>query len=251
MEILTVILLSIAALCLIHFIIIIAYTSIKGAFAPFWLVFATGFAVLGALTEIFLRLDLVFAVVILMIITAIPFTCFLILLSMVLSRMNAKPRKKADVLIVLGAKVSGRRITKSLRKRLLKAEEYLKAHGDTVAIVSGGQGDGEDISEAEAMKEFLIHKGIVAERIVMEDKSTTTKENLAFSYEIIMTKYGEDVNKMIVTNNFHIFRAERLAKKLGINNISGLAAQSDPILIVNYVFRECAALVKEKMLGNI
>ncbi len=259
MEAVTILLLGLAAICMTYFVIIILYTGPKGAFAPFWLVSAIGFCVLALVTHFINLYDLwrdihpvvyvVFATVF-----AVPLSIFFINLFRVLGRMGAspkKPKKSPEVLIVLGAKVSGRRITKSLRKRLYKAEEYLKTYEDAVSIVSGGQGEGEEISEAEAMRDFLIGREIKADRIIMEDKSTTTKENLIFSYEIIKERFSIDAEKLIVTNNFHIYRAERLAKKIGISNIQGLAAPSDMILVVNYIFRECAALLKEKMLGNI
>ena len=91
----------------------------------------------------------------------------------------------ADYIIVLGSKVNGTKPSYSLQYRIDKAPEYLKSHEKTIAIVSGGQGKGEDISEALAMKQGLIKQNIAEDRIIMEDKSTSTDENITFSKPLI------------------------------------------------------------------
>ena len=91
----------------------------------------------------------------------------------------------ADYIIVLGSKVNGTKPSYSLQYRIDKAAEYLKSHEKTIAIVSGGQGKGEDISEALAMKQGLIKQNIAEDRIIMEDKSTSTDENITFSKPLI------------------------------------------------------------------
>ncbi len=91
----------------------------------------------------------------------------------------------ADYLIILGARVKGSVPSLSLQYRIDKAAEYLSANKQTVAIVSGGKGPGEEISEAKAMQQGLIAQGIEEARIMMEDKSTTTHENIVFSKELI------------------------------------------------------------------
>lgn len=94
---------------------------------------------------------------------------FLIIVSAMIPRQEVT----CDYLIVLGAQVKGRKITDSLRRRLEKAQFYLVKHKDMKAIVSGGQGKGEEITEAEAMAEYLRFHGIVSERIFLEDQSKT------------------------------------------------------------------------------
>ena len=115
----------------------------------------------------------------------------------------------ADYIIVLGSKVNGTKPSYSLQYRIDKAAEYLKSHEKTIAIVSGGQGKGEDISEALAMKQGLMKQNIAEDRIIMEDKSTSTDENITFSKTLIPANMKKG---MIVTNDFHMFRAKRLQK---------------------------------------
>ena len=112
----------------------------------------------------------------------------------------------------------------------------------------GGQGTGEDISEAACMKAWLSERGIKEERMILEDKSASTRENLIFSDQRTGCA-GENVG--IISNNFHIYRALRLAEAWGYEQAEGIAASSDPIMQPHYVVREVFALVKECISGNI
>ncbi|MGB8454164.1 MAG: YdcF family protein [Anaerocolumna sp.] len=112
--------------------------------------------------------------------------------------------------------------------------------------VSGGQG--EDISEAKAMEEYLISKGINAQRILKEDQSTNTHQNLLFS-KTLMEKGNPST--VIVTSRFHVFRAMGIAGKLGITKAEGLGAPTDDIMTLSYYVREFFAVVKDKLVGNI
>lgn len=161
---------------------------------------------------------------------------------MIISKMNSKADDGVDYIVVLGAQVRGERITKSLAKRLDAAYDYLIENEDTKVICTGGQGAGEDISEAFAEKRYLMEKGIAEDRIIMEDKSTSTYENLKFTLEIIGDK---DAKIAIVTNNFHVYRAVLLGKYVGFKNVDGIAGESDNRLLLNYMVREGLALFKE------
>lgn len=98
---------------------------------------------------------------------------------------HMKAPDDADYIIVLGSKVNGTKPSYSLQYRIDKAAEYLKSHDKTIAIVSGGQGKGEDITEALAMKQGLMKQNIAEDRIIMEDRSTSTDENIKFSKPLI------------------------------------------------------------------
>lgn len=137
---------------------------------------------------------------------------------------------------------------KALELRLKAALKYARENEDTTLILSGGQGFGEDITEAKCMENYLTAHGISRERLVLEEKSTSTKENLKFSDELTGCSKK---NTGILSNNFHVYRAVKLAEKLGYKHPYGIAAASDPIMQVHYVVREVAALVKEKLRGNI
>ena len=158
---------------------------------------------------------------------------------------------KADALIVLGAAVHGDRVTWVLSNRLDTAADYLNAHPDTICVVSGGQGDGESVTEASAMQKYLIErKGIDPSRILVEDRATSTRENFAFSKALIEEQLGKDASIAFVTTDFHVFRAGRVAKKAGIT-ASGIAAPDVWYIRINNFFRECVGITVYALRGDI
>lgn len=136
---------------------------------------------------------------------------FLLVEGLIFSGMFSKGKDNLDYLIVLGAQVRKQEPSPALKKRLHTAYAYLEKNPDTKVVVSGGKGSGEEISEAEAMCKYLLELGIEKERILMEDASTNTVENLKFSAELI----DKEAQVGIVTNNFHVYRSVRLARKQG------------------------------------
>lgn len=132
--------------------------------------------------------------------------------------VNACMKKPAEnaTAVVLGCRVYGERASLSLVERLEAAYDYLEEHPDAVCVVSGGQGSGEDISEAECMYRWLVNKGIDAARIYKEDKSTSTEENIAFSKEVIQEN-GLNKNIAIVTSEYHTYRAGVIAEENGLS----------------------------------
>ena len=119
---------------------------------------------------------------------------------------------RAEHLIVLGCQVNGTVPSLMLRQRLDAAAAYLNTYPDAVAIVSGGQGAGESISEAQCMYDYLTAAGIEPERIRLEDQATSTMENLRYSME-----YLDSTSVAIVSNEFHLYRAGQMAEKLGLD----------------------------------
>ncbi len=148
--------------------------------------------------------------------------------------------ENADYLIILGARVKGSIPSLSLQYRIDKAAEYLTANKHTLAIVSGGKGPGEDISEAKAMQQGLIAQGIEEARIMMEDKSTTTYENIVFSKELIPDTAASG---LIVSNDFHIYRAVEIARKEGLN-MKGMPAKTPKVSLLKSYTREYLAITK-------
>lgn len=164
---------------------------------------------------------------------------------MVVTGAKVSEDAEAPYLIVLGAKVNGSAPSLILSERLRAALDYMTEYPDSTAIVSGGQGAGENISEAEAMEVWLVNKGVDGERIIKEDKSTTTQENLENSLEIIKNMTDSDeIRAAIVTSDFHMYRAVYMAEKLGITAVSFPARTARTGLRVNYYMREPIALVK-------
>lgn len=167
---------------------------------------------------------------------------------LIISSSHEKPEGDVDYLIVLGAKIDGTRVSKSLASRLNCAYEYLIEHKDTKVVVSGGQGSDELVTEAEAMKKYLMEKGIEEGRILMEDQSTNTDQNIAYSRKII----GDDAASIaIVTNSFHLYRAMKIGQKQGLIHVTGIAAPTDKFLAVSYYVREGLAVLSYKFRGRI
>lgn len=178
---------------------------------------------------------------------------FVVVEAMIIRQSRRIPEREADYLVVLGAKVNGTKPSRILKYRIEKAAEYLIKHPETRAVVSGGKGDDEDISEAEAMYNSLLEQGIEAERIIMENQSTSTKENLDFSKSCIEADGGSlaEQNIVIVTTDFHVLRAVGIAQKAGYRNVEGLAAGSVWYLVPTNYVREFLAVVKDKIVGNL
>ena len=168
---------------------------------------------------------------------------FIIVEALIIAKgYTSEPKEAADYLIILGAKVDGRKPSKRLKDRLDISLPYLFDNTETKIIVSGGQGEDEDISEASAMKEYLISKGINEARIIMEENSTSTQENFIFTKKLIDNKNSSFI---IVTSDYHMLRASMIAKNTGYSNISGITVKSNPLLAPNFYTREFLAFVKD------
>lgn len=151
-----------------------------------------------------------------------------------------------DAVIVLGAGVNGERPSLSLQTRIDAAAEYLMAHPELPAVLSGGQGSGEQISEAEAMRRALRDAGIADERLILEERSTNTAENFAYSAELLRQQGIEPQDAVIavVSNDFHLFRAKLIAQREGLAAIGIPAKLPWFFLEANYFLRESFASVK-------
>ena len=155
-----------------------------------------------------------------------------------------------EYVIVLGAGLRGDVPTLSLTNRLEAALEWLEAHPDCVAVVSGGQGPGENMPEGEAMGIWLEARGIEPERIIVEDRSTSTMENLEYSFELIREAGGEpDGNCAIITSEYHLCRAKLMAQSLGVEARGVAAHTSWPSLMANYFIREAFAVTYYRIFG--
>lgn len=167
---------------------------------------------------------------------------------MILSEYGASAAPGADYCIVLGAQWKPSGPSAVLRKRLDKAVEYLKANPDTKVIVSGGKGANEPMAEAQGMYGYLVQAGIEEERILLEDKSRSTYENLVYSGGLLDK---ENDRVVIVTNNFHVFRALGIARKQNYGKVEGLAADSVLGMGPNNLLREFLGVLKDFAVGNL
>jgi len=154
-----------------------------------------------------------------------------------------------DAIIVLGAGINGETVTKPLAERLNKAVEYHSKNPNAVIVVSGGQGFQETITEALAMERYLIAGRIPKEKIIKEEKSTSTYTNLFNSKEILDELFANTPYKItLITNNFHIYRAVRVAKTVGFDCTHYHAGIKWYAIPMSYL-RECVAVVKVWIMG--
>lgn len=155
-----------------------------------------------------------------------------------------------DYIVVLGAGVRGTVPSLSLSERIRAAYDYLSANPNTTAILSGGQGPGEEITEAACMYRELTEMGIDGSRLLLEENSTSTIENLQFSMDILEEKTGQRPHRIgIVSSEYHIFRATLFAKRLGLESCGIPAKTTWFALRLNYYLREIVAVWKYLVLG--
>ena len=186
----------------------------------------------------------------LIILIIIGITSFVIIETLILIEGREEEINNVDYVIVLGARLYGDKPAPALEERLKAASKYLVENEDISVVVTGGQGDNEDIPEAEAMAKYLIDSGIAENRIIIEDKSTSTFENLKFSLDILRDMgEKEDLQVLIVTNDYHLFRAKFLAKRLGMTPY-GLPAKTPSTMILSAHIREYFAVIKSLLIDR-
>ena len=166
----------------------------------------------------------------------------------VISASFGDPYESCDYLIVLGAGVNGTVPSISLRDRLDAAFTYLQQNPNTVCIVSGGQGSGENITEAECMHRYLVAAGIPESRIIQEDQATSTAENL--QYSLALMDRDETTRIGVLSSEYHLFRAGLMATDQGFNAVLVPAETSRWSLRMNYYMREVVALWYYLLIGG-
>lgn len=150
--------------------------------------------------------------------------------------------------LVLGCKVNGNIPSRTLKNRLDASMEILNANPNMKCILSGGKGKNENVTEAYAMQQYLIDKGIASDRIFLEENSFSTKENIKNSYEIA-NKNKLPNEFIIVTDAYHQHRANRYAKKNNIKTL-GYPAHTEWYLLAPYTARESMGLIYESIFGS-
>lgn len=150
---------------------------------------------------------------------------------------------KEDAIIVLGAGIHGETPSRILADRLNAAVEYNKKNPDAFIVVSGGQGHQESIPEALAMERYLIAKGIPSDKIIKEDKSTSTYENFVNSKAILDEKFGSKYSVAYVTNEYHVYRARGIAKSAGLET-THYHSSTPWYSVLPGTLRECLAVMK-------
>ena len=173
---------------------------------------------------------------------------FIVVEALILSYFGNDTDETVDYLIVAGAQVYTDSPSPVLKFRLDKAVEYLAAHPSVKCIVTGGQGTNEPRPEADVMAEYLVRNGISAERIIKEDKSVNTTGNMKNAAGLFDASNN---SAAVLTNNFHLFRSIHIAKKQGIRNVRGIAADSTLLFLPNNLLREFCGVCKDFLFGNM
>ena len=174
--------------------------------------------------------------------------CLLALECLVSSGLHAVAPAGMDYLIVLGARVDPDGPSPALNRRLNCVMSILDDHPDAIIIASGGQGSDEPMSEAQCIHDELIRRGVDASRILMEDRSTATAENIAFSMALMDDPSAETG---LITNNYHVWRATRIARKAGLQNVHGIAAMYTGYTKFHYMVREAICIAVDFLRGNL
>lgn len=161
------------------------------------------------------------------------------------------PKEQVQYMVVLGAKVRETGPSASLWDRIYGAYNYMEAHPEVIAIVSGGQGPDEPITEAASMYQELVNLGIDPGRIWMEDKATSTWENLNFALDLIEEITGQRPTKLgVVSSEYHLFRASLFAKACNVEFVGIPARTSRPSQMINHFLREVAGVWHYILLGG-
>lgn len=171
---------------------------------------------------------------------------FLVLaVSAVIYREGRTTAKNEKVVIVLGCRVKGDKPCLALEKRVDSAYNFLLCNKDSVAVLSGGQGRDELISEALCMKQLLVQRGIDEKRLFLEEHSVNTDENIRFSLDII-EEYGFSKEVAIATSEYHQYRAGLICKRYGLE-AHALSSATRIDLLPTFLLREGMGVIKEKL----
>ncbi len=247
----TIILWILGGFSILYFIAYAIGIGLNNTFTYFWIVLGIIFSCAAYLRLFMKQRGYKLPVVVSGAIYTLSVICLLVFLvteAVIITSGMEKPKAGADYIIVLGARVNGKKVSSNLYYRLEAALDYINDNPECQIIVSGGKGAGEDITEALAMKNYFINKGVDGVRIIEEDKSVNTDENIKYSLDIIGTKSASIV---VVSNNFHVYRAKAIFKKQGCKNVSSIGSKTMWFTIPNSYVREFFGVLKYKIFGQI
>ena len=237
----------------LYFLGIWKLTGLSSKFPLVWLLIGSGFFLAGSCIYFRIEIPVWFSGLM-----GFFLGGFLLLLvfseCLIVRAMKQKEVGNLDYIVVLGAQVNGKIPSKSLQYRIDRAKKYLKENENTKAVLSGGKGEDEEISEAQCMAEVLGRDGIEINRLLLEAKSRNTEQNIAFTMQIIQQDSKKDLKELkigIVTNGFHIYRSSKIAQKKMQCKVYGIAAKNSRFLQVNYLLREFFGVVKDRLVGNL
>jgi len=181
---------------------------------------------------------------------------FLVVEVIIFSGFFEKPKEEPDYIVVLGATVRENGPCYILRQRLKETVKWANTYENATIVVTGGQGETEPFTEGSEMKRYLVEElGILEDRILVEEESKNTYENMKFTGELL-EKEGdkfsyENTSVLVVTNDFHMYRSLQIAKKAGYEKVSGAPSGTLIFLFPHYMVREFCAILKNFVLGRM
>lgn len=239
-------------ICLVYYAACAVYAGVSSSYLWIWLI--GGLLCLAGAFFLYLEKDGTVSIgflpelkIILMIVFLLFFILFCVVEGKILGGMKSSEVQNLDYLIVLGAQVKNGHPTRALHWRIGRACEYLSKNPNTKAVLSGGQGPDESISEADCMFEGLTGLGIAPDRLIMENKSTNTDENFQYSLGLI----DRNVSIGVVTSNFHVYRSCSIGKKISGRKLAGIPAPVKDLMLPHYMVREFLAVIKDLLTGHM
>lgn len=182
--------------------------------------------------------------VLLLMYIVLQFACIVMI-----SNASQKPRayqhkRGYDAVVVLGAGFWGDEISLVMEGRLAMAAKKLMDYPDAVAVLTGAQVHREGTSEAEMMRDWLVEKyGIDPKRLLLENRAATTLENFEFSKSLLDARFGDEPRSvLVITSGFHLYRSERIARRLGFA-ADWKAAKTSPLVLLSYTIRETGTII--------
>ncbi len=181
---------------------------------------------------------------------------FLVVEVMIFSAFFEKPKEEPEYIVVLGTTVYEHGPCYLLRQRLKEAAKWAETYENAKIVVTGGQGKTEPFTEGSEMKRYLIEElGISEDRILVEEASMNTYENMTFTGEILEKEDAdfsyETTPVLVVTNDFHMYRSMKIAKKAGFETVSGAPSGTYIFLFPHYMVREFCAIIKNTAMGRM
>ncbi len=241
----------------ISFILIAYYTYLKIfygglSFSTFFVFIALGLIIYSFAKDHIRKIPTVYRAIKLC--TIIFISIFVFVEGLIILYPKHNISSDCDYMIILGAAVKGSTPSLTLKGRLDTALDYMnKTKKIPYVVLSGGKGSSENISEASAMKNYLIQNGVSQSKIIVEDKSTNTFENFIYSKEKIENYSHSKVDSLnikVITTDFHALRSSLIARRVGYNDISFYCSKSLPQFIPTYYTREFFAFIKTLIFDN-
>ncbi len=199
----------------------------------------------------------------------------LCLLGVIFGNAHTVEQPHLDYVIVMGTDLVKNRISPSLQRRLDRAVQYARENPDTVFVLSGGRSDYDQSTEATVMYYYMIKAGVPEDRLLLEFYSHSTQEKIGYSLRVIQQEqearsrvharigigpggqpdifYGENkpITLGVITSEFNLFRACRIAARFGYPEVCPIATRSSELMLVHLSVREAIAIFKDRLIGNI